>query len=81
MKYHGLRDETEIKQDEFDKWIDVISRKYINEKCGTIPDKEYDDMIEIIDGYCEEKRCEPTDIDYSNSTNGFKSRRCQYLQE
>ena len=25
MKYHGLKDESEVNQEEFDKWVDVVS--------------------------------------------------------
>ena len=63
IKYHGLKDKSEVKQEEFDKWIDVISRKYLNEKFGTIPDEEYDEMIKVIKKYCDEKGCEPIEID------------------
>ena len=64
MKYHGLTDQKEINQEEFDKWVDVISRKYLNEKFGTTPDEEYDEMIEVVKKYCDEKGCEPHEIDY-----------------
>ena len=63
MKYHGLTDQKEINQEEFDKWVDVISRKYLNEKFGAIPDEEYDEMIKVIRKYCDEKGCAPDEID------------------
>ena len=63
MKYHGLNDESEINKEEYEKWVDVVCRKYLNEKFGTIPDEEYDEMIKVIKKYCDEKGCEPIEID------------------
>lgn len=63
MRYHGLNNQSEVKQEEFDKWIDVVSRKYLNEKYESRTDEEYDEMVEVVRKYCDEKGCESNQID------------------
>jgi len=75
-----LRDESEVKQEEFDKWVDVVSRKYLKENCGERSDEEYDEMIKVIKKYCDEKGCNPHDVIIDDFNEWVENSEMQMLE-